>query len=186
MTTLRNKNKRSEVSRENHEEHSRNKLSQDTKNSTVNEEYIRQVFEEIEGKVTKKLSQDFSRTEIQLLRPLSKFDEFCVNSQFPLQFGAASEASLNSDMENQEHNEDRSQNDLHPEMGTSGSKSPYSVESDPDTVYKSYIRGVSRITGSFFPEKITGVFSLIPLFLYILPNFEFFIFSRSLSFFAKK
>ena len=44
-------------------EHARNKLSQKTIFPRNNEEFITQVFEEMEEKVTKKLSQELSRTE---------------------------------------------------------------------------------------------------------------------------
>ena len=45
------------------------------------QEYISQVFEEIEGRVTKKLSKEFSRTESRILGALSKVDEFFLNPQ---------------------------------------------------------------------------------------------------------
>ena len=41
----------------------------------MTEEYITQVSKEIEGRLTKKLSQDFSRTESRILFALSKLDE---------------------------------------------------------------------------------------------------------------
>ena len=43
--------------------------------------YISQVSEEIETRVTKKLSKDFSRTESRILGAPSKLDEFLLNPQ---------------------------------------------------------------------------------------------------------
>ena len=45
----------------------------------INEENITQVSEEIEGSVTKKLSQEFSSTEARILGALFKLDEFLLN-----------------------------------------------------------------------------------------------------------
>ena len=80
MATLRNKRKLAAVSREK-QENRRNNQSQNTLNPGVPEEYITQVSEEIEGKVIKKLSQKFSRTESRILGALSKLDEFLLNPQ---------------------------------------------------------------------------------------------------------
>ena len=53
MKTLRNKRKSVVVTRETQEEHPRNGQSQNTSVPRINEEYITQVFEVIEGRVTK-------------------------------------------------------------------------------------------------------------------------------------
>ena len=81
MATLRNKRKLAAVTRETQEEHPRNGQSRNTSVPSINEEYITQVSEEIEGRVTKKLSQEFSRTESRILGALSKLDEFLSNQQ---------------------------------------------------------------------------------------------------------
>ena len=44
------------------------------------EEYITLVSEEIEGRVTKHLSQEFSRTESHILGSLSRLDDFLLNA----------------------------------------------------------------------------------------------------------
>ena len=80
MATLRNKRKLAAVTRETQEEYLRNDKSRKTSIPRLNEEYITQVFEEIEGRVTKKLSQEFSRTESCILGDLSKLDEVLLNS----------------------------------------------------------------------------------------------------------
>ena len=78
MATLRNKRKLAAVSKE-PPENTRNNQSQNTLNPGMAEEYTTQVSEEIEGRVTKKLSKDFSPTESRILGALSKFDEFLLN-----------------------------------------------------------------------------------------------------------
>ena len=45
------------------------------------QEYISQVSEEIEGRVTRKLLNEFSRTESLALGASSKLDEFLLNTQ---------------------------------------------------------------------------------------------------------
>ena len=81
MATLRNKRKLAAVTRETQEENPRNGQSRNTSVPRINEEYITQVSEQIEGRVTKKLSQEFSRTESRFLGALSKLDEFLLNQQ---------------------------------------------------------------------------------------------------------
>ena len=54
MATLRNKRKLAAVTRETQEEHPRNGQSRNTSIPRINEEYITQVSEEIEGRVTNK------------------------------------------------------------------------------------------------------------------------------------
>ena len=80
MATLRNKRKLAAVWRET-PENTRNNQSQKTLDPGMAEEYITQVSEEIEERVTKKLSQEFSRTESRVFGALSKFDEFLLNPQ---------------------------------------------------------------------------------------------------------
>ena len=81
MATLRNKRKLAAVTRETQEEHPRNGQSRNTSVPRINEEFITQVSEEIESRVTKKLSQEFSRAESRILGALSKLHEFLLNPQ---------------------------------------------------------------------------------------------------------
>ena len=69
------------VTRETQEEHPRNCQSRNTSIPRINEEYITQVSVEIEGRVTKKMSQEFNRTESRIFVALSKLDEFLLNPQ---------------------------------------------------------------------------------------------------------
>ena len=69
------------VAKETQEKHPRIGQSQNTSIPRINEEYITQVSEEIEGRVTKKLSQELSRTESRILGALPKLDELFLNPQ---------------------------------------------------------------------------------------------------------
>ena len=80
------------------------------------EEYITQVFEELEVRVTKKLSQEFSRTESRILGTLSKLDEFLLNPQVRSCSAAVPETSRNNDSENRDSIGDRSLNDPYPKV----------------------------------------------------------------------
>ena len=80
MATLRNKRKLAAVSRET-PEGSRSSRGQTALDPELTQDYISQVSEEIEGRVTKKLSKDFSKTESRILGALSKLDEFLLNPQ---------------------------------------------------------------------------------------------------------
>ena len=66
MATLRNKRKLAAVSRET-PEGSRGSRGQNALDPELTQEYISQVSEEIEGRVTKKLSKEFSKTESRIL-----------------------------------------------------------------------------------------------------------------------
>ena len=122
----------SKVTRETQEEHPRNGQSRNTSVSRNNEEYITQVSEEIEGRVTRKLSQEFSRTESRILGALSKLDEFFLNPQIRTHYGTVPGTFRNANVENQEPNEDGCQDDPYPEVGPSVCQSGHSIDSDPD------------------------------------------------------
>ena len=117
MATLRNKRKLAAVTRETQEENPRNGQSRNTSVPRINEEYITQVSEQIEGRVTKKLSQEFSRTESRILGALSKLDEFLLNQQMTTHSGTVPGTFRNTNVDNQGTNEDDSMSDPHPEAG---------------------------------------------------------------------
>ena len=117
MATLRNKRKLAAVTRETQEENPRNGQSRNTSVPSINEEYITQVSEEIEGRVIKKLSQEFSRTESRILGALSNLDEFLLNQQITTHSETVPGTFRNTNVENQGTNEDNSQSDPHPEAG---------------------------------------------------------------------
>ena len=130
MATSRHKRKLAAVTRETKEENPRNGQSRNTSVPRINEEYITQVSEEIEGRVTKKLSQEFNRTEYRILGTLSKLDEFLLNQQIRTHSGTVPGTFRNTNVENQGTNEDESQSDPHPEVGPSVCQSRHSIHSD--------------------------------------------------------
>ena len=117
MATLRNKRKLAAVTRKTQGEHPRNGQSRNTSVPRFNEEYITQVSEEIEGRVTKKLSHEYNRTESRIFGALSKLEEFLLNQQIRTHSGTVAETFRNTNMDNQGTNEDDSQSDPHPEAG---------------------------------------------------------------------
>ena len=93
MATLRNKRKLAAVTRETQEEHPRNGQSRKTSVPRIKEENFTQVFEEIEGGVSRKLSQEFSKTESRTMGALSKLYEFLLNPQIRTHSGTVPEHS---------------------------------------------------------------------------------------------
>ena len=80
MAALRNERKLAAMVRET-QEYLGNNQSQNSSAPGITGDYIAQVSEEIEGRVTKNLSQEFSRTESRILGALSKLNEFLLNPQ---------------------------------------------------------------------------------------------------------
>ena len=115
MATLRNKRKLAAVSRE-VPESARSGRAPNVPDPELTQEYISQVSEEIEGRVTKKLSKEFSRTESRILGALSKLDEFLLNPQVRTCSVVAPGTSRSNNLENQGTNEDRPSDDPGPEV----------------------------------------------------------------------
>ena len=115
--TTRNKRKLAALNKENCEEHPRSNLAQNSSSPRSQEDYITQVSEEIEGRVTKRLSKEFSRTENRLLGALARLDDFLMNPLLPRHSGTTPEPSRNALNTSQGTNEDDSQNDPRPEAG---------------------------------------------------------------------
>ena len=105
------------VTRRTQDEHPRNGQSRNTSVLKSNEAYITQVYEEIEGRVTRKLSQECSRTESRILGALSKLDEFLSNPQIRTLSGTVPGTFRNTNVENQGTNEDDTQSVPPPEAG---------------------------------------------------------------------
>ena len=115
------------------------------------EDYITQVSEEIEGRVTKRLSKEFSRTENRILGALACLDGFLINPLLQGYSGATPEASRNPLSTSQGTNEDDSQIDPHPEAGLFHSQitQNFGPEEDHDMV-----TGVQR--ESMYRHDMTG------------------------------
>ena len=112
-----NKRKLATLPKENCEEHPRSNLAQNSNVSTSQEDYITKVSERIEGRVTKKLSQEFSRTENRILGALAQLDDFLMNPLIQGHSGTTPETSRNVFSIDQRTNEDDSQTNPHPEAG---------------------------------------------------------------------
>ena len=104
---MRNRRKLAAVTRETQEEPSRNGQSRNTSVPRINEEFMTQVSEEIEGRFDKKLSQEFRRTESRrtesrILGALFELDELLLNPLIRTHFGTVLAAFRNTNVENGE------------------------------------------------------------------------------------
>ena len=149
MATMRNKRRLAAMSRET-QENPRNNQSQNSSAPGITEQYKAQFFEEIEGRVTKKLSQDFSRTEARVVGALSKLDEFFLNPQIQTFSGTIPGQSRNAS--NQEPSRDRSQNDSHFEVEFSGCRASNLIDSDPDETSHMYMLSFCELKRSCCTE----------------------------------
>ena len=113
----RNKRTLAALNKENSEGHPSSNLAQNSNVPRSQEDYITQVSEEIERRVTKKLSKGFSRTENRILGALARLDDFLMNPLLQGHSGTTPEPSRNALGTSQGTNEDDSQNDPHPEAG---------------------------------------------------------------------
>ena len=113
----RNKRKLAAFNKENCEEHPRSNLAQKLECSQITRGLHNSFSGEIEGRVTKKLSQEFSRTENRILGALARLDDFLTNPVIQGHSGIAPETSRNIFSINQGANEDDSQSNPHREAG---------------------------------------------------------------------
>ena len=142
----RNKRKIAALNNENCKEHPRSNLVQNSNVPRSQEDYITQVSEEIEGRVIKKLSQEFSRTENRILGALAGLDDFIMNPLLQGHSGITPETSRNVFSINQGTNEDDSQSDPHPEadLFTSGRGDRHEMATG---VQRESARGQDMVTG---------------------------------------
>ena len=94
--------------KKNCEEHPGSNSAQNTNVPRSQEDYITQLSDEIEGRVTKKLSHEFNRTENRTLGALSRLDEFLLNPLIQGHSGSTLETSRNALGRNQGTNENDS------------------------------------------------------------------------------
>ena len=113
---MRNKRKLAALSRET-PEGSRSSRGQNVLDPELTQDYISQVSEEIEGRITKKLSKEFNKTESRILGALSKLDEFLLNPHVRTCYVAVQGTSRNANSDNRETHGDRSSDDPYPEVG---------------------------------------------------------------------
>ena len=86
----------------------------------------------IEGRVTKKLSQEFSGTESRILGPLSKLVEFLLDPQVWTCSAIVTGRSWNNNSENLEPTGDRFLNHPYPEVEFSVDQASTSADSDQE------------------------------------------------------
>ena len=115
--TTRNKRKLAALKKDDCEEHPRSNLAQNSNAPRSREDYITQVSEEIEGRVTKRLSKEFSRTENRILGAFARLDYFLMNPLLQGHFGTTPKPSGNALSISHGTNQDDSQVDPHPEAG---------------------------------------------------------------------
>ena len=155
--TTRNKRKVAALNKENCVENPRSSMAQNSGAPASQEDYITQVSEEIEGRVTKRLSKEFSRTKNRILGALAQLDDFLMNPPLPGHSGTTPEPTRSTTHNNQGTNEDGSQNDPHPEAGLFHGQTTrnVSLEEDHDR------RGAS--TGKQIP--VESALSLLPILI---------------------
>ena len=137
MAKLRNRRKLASMARET-QGHSRSNQSQNSAALGFTGDYTAQVSEEVEGRVTEKLSQEFSKIESRILGALSKLDEFLLNTQIRTFSGTTPGTFRNNGVENQEPRGDRSQNDLHLELVFFACRANNLTDSDTEETSQSY------------------------------------------------
>ena len=163
MATLRNKRKIAAVSRETPDS-SRGGRGWNVLDSELTQDYVSQVFEEIEGRVIKKLSKEFNKTESRILGALSKLDEFLLNPQVRTCSVAAHGTSRNSNLENWETHEDRSSIGPYPEGGYFLHHSGQLNSSEADMVTETYPHIATGATEEIYhnPPTMTATQEKIP------------------------
>ena len=155
MATLRNKRKLAAVSKETPKS-TRSGRTQSILDPELTQDYISQVSQEIEGRVTKKLSKEFSRTESRILGAFSKLDEFFLNPQVRTCSVAVPGTSRSSNLENQRTNEDRPSDDPGPEVEFSSPH--FGAETDPHNI------------NNFFQPQFAGGYFTFSFYSFISVN----------------
>ena len=147
----RNKRKLAALNKENCEEHPRNNLAQNSNVPRLEEDYITQVSGENEGRVTRKLSQEFIRTENRILCALARLDDFLTNPLIQSHAGTAPETSRNVFSINQYK--------LHPEAGLFNNQMAQGA--GPEVGHDRYLLYTYTI---FIYEQLIGLLWRIGLF----------------------
>ena len=148
----RNKRKLEAINKKNCEEHPGSNLAQNSNVPISQEDYITQVSEEIEGRVTKRLSREFSRTENRILGALARLDHFLMNPLFQGHSGTTPEMSRTALSTKQGTNEDDSQSDPHPEAGIFGNQMTQNSEPEDDHFIDE--PGMSFSSGNNCPQTL--------------------------------
>ena len=117
MATRRKKSKLAALNKENCEEHPRSNIAQNSNVPRSQEDYITQISEENEGRVTRKLSKESITTKNRILGPLARLDDFLMNPLLHGHSGTSPETSRSALSKSHGTIEDGSRSDSHPEAG---------------------------------------------------------------------
>ena len=153
MATLRNKRKLAATAGKT-QDYLWHNQSQNATTPGLTEDYIAQVSEKIEGRVTKKLFHEFRRIKSRILGAPFKSDKLLLNPQMQTFSGTTPGTFRNTDVENHEPSGDRSQKDPHPEVEFSACCASNLSDSDPNET--SHM--VKRVQGEI-PNCSLGTFS---------------------------
>ena len=144
MATLRNKRKLAALSRQT-SEGCRSSRMQNVLDPESTQDYFSQVSEEIEGRVTKKLSKKFSKTESRILGALSKLDEFLLNPQVWTCSVAVPGTTRNKNSENRGTTGDRSSDDPYLKVGYFSHHSGHLNSPETENIPHSYFSKIFRM-----------------------------------------
>ena len=125
MKNLGDLRKLAAIFTENCEDYLRSNLAEISNVPRSQKVYITQVSEQIEGRVTMKLHEEFSRTENPILGALSHFDDFLKDPLNQCHSGTTLETSRKAFGSNQGTNEDDYQSDSHREAGVFQSRNKH-------------------------------------------------------------
>ena len=117
MSAPRNKRKLAALNKESCEEHARSSFAQNSKIPRLQEDHITQICQKNEERVTKRLSQEFNKTENRMLGALAHLDDFLMNPQTQGYSKVPPETSRNAFSTSQGTHEDNYQSHPHPEAG---------------------------------------------------------------------
>ena len=138
-------------------EDTRYSQSQNTLDPKMAQEYISRVSDEIEQRVTKKLSEEFNRTASRILRALSKLDEFFLKPQVRT---CSNGTSRSNDLENREPTGDHSPDNPRLEAVFFTYHSKNLNDSEQEETYHMLTRVHEEIC--YRPHNATGVQEEIP------------------------
>ena len=141
------------LNREKIEEHPRSNMALEMNVLRSQEDYITHVSEESEGKVTKKLLQEFGRTENRISGALARLDDFLMEPLIQGRCGTAPETSHNAFGTNQGANEDDSQSEPHSEAGIFRSQT---TQNSAPEVDHDMLTGVHEEVTYFSPSTSSG------------------------------
>ena len=153
MRNTRNKRKLAEL-QDNFDEDLSQGSSRERSNTDPNENYITQVSQEIEGRISKKLSQEFSKRESRILGALAKLDHFLTSS-----VNSACISTPNPKLTSVTGNQDLSPSDCHEREGHSlnGQQDRNRIP-DPDEVILILFMKHSNVKKLYFQERIQKLY----------------------------